>query len=288
MRIPIRTIILLFLILAGLPDRARADCDAIGVLSVVHDRYQTILQSKGDTRARAAARLYPFLSDIDTRQVGQDLDSKHDGERVVRVLNSARSLAEFVISGVTLSLVSIAPHTQNVTWLGDVLDQSDCPSAAPPKRQNPDSAKTKPMESRTKLPWGKFKSLAEETPYAPGILLLLGLVLLAVSGLVVLRTRSFRIRQLKRLPRYPVGFSVPVSYIDANGGQHAVSAKALDISLGGMKLGLPDAPKPGTSLNLALPFGAVSGSIIWSNAHYAGILFDKHLSPEGLAEIRQP
>ena len=54
----------------------------------------------------------------------------------------------------------------------------------------------------------------------------------------------------------------------------------LDVSAGGMKLAWPDAPPQGTAITASLPTGEKAGSVVWSNAHYAGVVFDQQLAQD--------
>ena len=281
-----RIFIVVLSILAA-SERARASCEAIGVLSVVHDRYQTILTKEGDKRSRAAARLYPYLAEVDTRRVARDLADKADAERTERVLNSARKLSEHVISGVTMSFFGLVPHTNNVTWLGELVSASDCPAIPAKNRKKYGSPAAGKPESENRTPWTRVEAFAQDTPYLAEFTLIFIVAAGSILGLILMRSRRFRIQRVKRLPRYPVDFLLPLSYTDDQGTAQSLTVSAIDLSLGGMKLGWANAPAENTALSLQLPQGEVPASVIWSNAHYAGVIFDSNITDDDLTRIRR-
>ena len=286
---PRHALIWAVLTLVAWPTLTLARCEAVGVLTVVHDRYQTIIQEKGDTRARAAARLYPYLARINARKLSHDLNMDIDRERMERVLNAAQKLAEYVVSGVTLSFVGLAPHSQNVDWLGNVVRDSDCPTTPAATAQaarllasggieSPDQD----TDSRSDHPEpsiGDPRSLLTA-------LLILAIVLLAAILIFLIKSRSLRIRRVKRLPRFTVGFPLSLTFADDTGNDQTLTVTAVDLSLGGMKIAWSDAAPDKTPLTLILPIGEVLASVIWSNAHYAGILFDRNISQDDLQVLR--
>ena len=61
--------------------------------------------------------------------------------------------------------------------------------------------------------------------------------------------------------------------------------KVADISLGGAKLAWHGAPANGTMVNLDLDGIAMVGEIVWSNAHFCGVEFERRLSDAELGNI---
>lgn len=117
--------------------------------------------------------------------------------------------------------------------------------------------------------------------------LLAALGLLALIGLVAVirKTRAFRIMQVERLPRHVTTVAVDVSISSPDAGPRAIRVTGQDVSAGGMKLSWQGAFPRGTTVTLRLPIGLKTGSIVWSNAHYAGIMFDQQLAPDELRRL---
>jgi len=105
-----------------------------------------------------------------------------------------------------------------------------------------------------------------------------GALLLLAVALLVLALFAYRWslrRHRRRAVRYSCHLQTHMELADA-----AHPAVILDISRLGCKLATSAAPCPGTRLSLGLGPQRVSGSVVWSNSHYAGVVFDKVL-PRG-------
>ena len=61
--------------------------------------------------------------------------------------------------------------------------------------------------------------------------------------------------------------------------------QVLDLSIGGMKIALKNAPEPGTSLTIDIDGRSFTASIAWRNDFYAGVLFDTPLTKPGLQDL---
>lgn len=266
-----------------LPTSAIAKCDAWRTLVVIHDNYRAILLETGTKRARAAARLYPLLADMDRSELATDLISGIDQDRWDKTLTSAENLAKGVISGLQLSEAGQAPHTNQVDWIAGIVRKSTCFKLLRNNDlENSNRAfwSQSPVLSQTKNEPRKRKAPNPGAPFPARIFLLAFLSMLAVGLIlrIILRSRQVRAHMVSRLPRSPVQIEFDVHHKDDAGRAIKQKVKALDISTGGMKLRVETPMTQGTQLELQLSFGDWAASVVWANAHYAGIMFDQMLS----------
>lgn len=78
----------------------------------------------------------------------------------------------------------------------------------------------------------------------------------------------------RRLPR--IELRIPVRF---QIGPRVIDAQVVDLSQGGLKIGLRTAIEPGTRLAIALAgFRPLGGSVRWSECGFAGLNFDEELS----------
>jgi len=105
---------------------------------------------------------------------------------------------------------------------------------------------------------------------------------------IVLKSHRVRAHLVSRLPRHPAQIEFDVHHKDDAGLAVKQRVKALDISTGGMKLRVETPMTQGTPLNLQLTLGEWTASVVWANAHYAGIMFDQMLSEAELERLTSP
>lgn len=276
-----------------LPTPTVANCDAVHTLAAIHDNYRAILQETGTNRARAAARLYPLLANTDLSELAVNLKTEIEQDRWIDTLNSAENLAKDVISGLQLSQAGQAPHTNQVDWIAGIVRKSPCFkilgntgfgtagqtgwSQSPMSPQaNKTPRKQKPANPSTPFPLRTFT------------LVFLSVLSLGLILRIILRSRQVRAHLVSRLPRKSVQIEFDIHHKDNAGLDVKQRVKALDISTGGMKLKVETSISQGTPLNLELALGDWTASVVWANAHYAGIMFDRMLSDAELTRLTNP
>ena len=200
-----------------------------------------------------------------------------DAERMNRIFSAAHRLSRDLITGQKPTMVGLAPHIENVDWLADTIAATGCVESfsSPQTVSAPPRTTSKATPPRTK----------GSNPMSLDIgLILAGLGGVALIALIIAfrKTRTYRIMQADRLPRHLTTISVKLSYETPMRGPQSIEVTGLDVSAGGMKLAWPEAPPRGTHLTMTLPVGERTASEVWSNAHYAGVVFDHQLEPDEL------
>lgn len=265
--------ILALLLLWLAPAAGRADpCSAAATLAALHDAYLALGEPDRETRHRAAiALLALILPDANADAIADglsDLDPPPDSARLIALLETAATAARDAVAN------DKAPSGPNrasgIDGLADMILRSGCTGAwgqgylVPP-------------------PAGDIDPLIRSDDSArSGKLLILSITLATLIAVAAIRrSRPFRRHGLRAQPRMAV--NLDASALLANGQCHPV--KVLDLSLGGMKITLRDAPPPGAALTIDFGTRAFPASIAWRNDFYAGILFDTELTRRGLEEI---
>ncbi len=233
-------------------------------------------------RDRAAAKLFSFVSSIDIIALSDELDIEVDTERLERVLGAIQQLSVYMISGVEVSMMGLAPHSANVHWLGQTIEQTGCLEefSAP---SGPIAVKGKaeaslPQNYSFPAPRRLAADIEERVSYTSGILSVAGAVFFGGIGYVLVKSRAFRRQRVQRMPRHLTSFPVVATAVADDGTEIRAPVTAHDISVGGMKIAWEEPPPKGAEVILALPIGEVSATIAWSNPYFAGMVFDKNLS----------
>ena len=261
----------------------RTGCEAAAELARIHDRYHAVVIDDPKLAARSAAQLLtalpgPLATALAARlaQGGTDVDA----ERLDRILVAAQSISRDIVMGRPAPMVARAPHRNNVAWLADIVRSTNCVARFPDVGDSEEEATGASLGSA-----GAFTStVAQERNLWP-LLSAAGIAALLAMLFVARKSRPYRIAEVQRLPRHFTTVAVDVSYETPARGPQGVRLTALDISAGGMKLAWENAPPLGTTLSVRLPQGQRGASVVWSNAWYAGIMFDQHLPEDELAPL---
>lgn len=288
--LPAVTLLALALFSAALPARPAAAasdkaCEAAETLARVHDRYHAVVQGTDDLRARSAAQLHGWLPTLNARGLANLLaegGTEVDADRLSRILDGARRLSRDLITGTPPTMVGLAPHIENVDWLAETVRASGCLSRFAEPEQA-DGAET--LSAGTAIGAGGEGQPLFGKLVLP-LLALLGLGAVAYAVHAIRKSRTYRVMQVARLPRHFTTAVVDVAYETPARGARKEKVTGLDISAGGMKLAWPEAPPRGTLLKIRTPLGERTASIVWSNAHYAGIMFDQVMTEDELDLMR--
>ena len=271
-----------------------ANCEAVIRLAQLYDAFYAITRETGDIRTRAAARLYPQLATLDVEEFAKELDAGFSEEKVAEALTTARILSREIIMDADLSPFRVLDSRDEAEFLAEFIERSRCLAGASGGNgggstssdpENDDSGEKK-LTFGPKSGSQGAKSLVDTSkPATMAILIGAGILALGASGFFAIRSRRMKIHMAERLPRHRIRLDFTAAYAGASGAAGSHSVTALDVSLGGMKLKVPEPLDNGTQMELSLPIGPVSATVIWSNAHYAGILFDERLEGTALSEI---
>lgn len=254
------------------PVAGHADtCAAVAILAQIHDSYIALFDVEERTRTDAAIALLALhLPEVDPARLDDELGDAFDFDtgRLQRILRDTLAAARTVAAKGNATLP--AEHAADTDWLADIVWDSGCEEA-----------------------WGSDGPARRPTPPPPSPLnqplnLALGLILLiagtvgAVFGARALRrSRVVRRQELRRQPRKPVSLAAIAAL--PNGESRDV--RVLDISLGGMRITLEEAPPQSSPLTLEIAEKRYAGTIAWKNDFYAGILLDIPLTDEGLRDL---
>lgn len=270
MRHLIRTSALLLSSIAPLPGHA-ATCDAVAVLAHIHDAYIALAAAEKETRETAAVALLALhLPDVDPARLKDELGDRValDEDRLAMILQDTLGAAQSMATSgkATLSPNSVA----DTEWLADIVWDSGCEAAwgsdGPARRPPPPPPSA--LGGALNLALGAALSVA-------------GVGGLIFGAVMVRRSPRFRRRELRQQPRKPV--SLHAVAILQNGDRHEV--RVLDLSLGGMRIMLEDAPPQSSPITLEIGDLAYPATIAWRNDFYAGILLDTPLTDAGLGKL---
>lgn len=255
-----------------LPTASQAEtCSAAATLAGVHDAYVALSSPDEQTRLTAAIALLALhLPEADPAKLNAELGEGFDVDemRLGHILETTLEIARTTLAGGSVHLPH--NHVDDTEWLADIVWDSGCETA-----------------------WGSDGPARRPPPPPPSFLdsplnlILAGLLLVTIAGgatagiLALRRSRLIRRRELRKQPRKPV--SLPAVAVLTTGDRQQV--KVLDLSLGGMRITLTDAPPQSSNITLELGDRTYAGSIAWSNDFYAGILLDESLTDTELQEL---
>lgn len=273
----------------SVPSPLWADCDAVLRLSALYDGFMAVTREKGDQQKRIAARLYPNIASANFSSLVADLNSGPLHNSLQLALEDARDLTRDVLTTSDMSAFRALDVADNMQVIATFITASDCP-AAKPGNERASAPGLGGKQGQTDLgPSSPSQAGANSSNTASASTL--GIVVvgttLAIGGLAtaIFRSRPAKIYRMKRLPRRSISLSIPASYETEENSTKNQDVVVMDISLGGMKLRMPDPMPDGAKVILKLPIRPVPGSVVWSTAHYAGIMFDDRLSDADLNKI---
>lgn len=254
------------------------------MLGGLHDAYRAMLIETGEERLLAARTLLVLAGDGGGRVFAAHLARagvKADVDRLSSVLTEARDLARDVLSG-GIPPPGVGRHSANTDWLGSLYLSTGCGGGG----LAPDGRLAAPdlggREGATASPAGAGERIVGLALLAGGVLA--GAAVAAVAAWRIGRTFFWRSRKVERQPRASVALDLDVSFSDGT-PPNWMRVRALDVSVGGMKLAWEGAPPVGSAVTLKLPFGERAGTVMWANAFYAGVMFADFLAEDELGRL---
>ncbi len=253
------------------------------MLGAFHNAYRATLTEQGAMRTQAATALLFIAGGQDSVAFARQVSRSGvyvSPERLDEALTDATQIATDALENRKVGDPDFR-HGLNVQWLADTFIASGCQnSVATTSRTNvqvaPAALARRELPSKTRLPEGSLLIVLV------GVLVAGALILFGAHKLY--NSFTMRRRRAERLPRVPIVLPIKVAYAFPDGEQREVDAKAVDISLGGMKLSWSKPPGPSTVITAHLLDAARPGQITWSNSFYAGIMFEKPLTDTELKE----
>ncbi len=251
------------------------------MLAHLHDSYRASIHETGMTRRRAAQTLLVVAGGKPQAFVRQARKSglKIERDRIEQVMQAATRVAQKALAGLPPPN-DLSQATSDIAWLADILSKANCINSVSVPVP---SAKTAPPDNP------KEDAFLEESFDKIVIVIAVAALGLVFAVFAYRRSRRYRQNVVQRMPRKPFSAELDLTFTDVRGDMRQAKVIAMDLSVGGMKLNWPqnDVP-PGTTVTVALPTGNRLGSVMWSNAHYAGIMFDEHLTSNDLKSIESP
>lgn len=253
--------------LCSAPFPGNADpCAAATSLAAIHDAYVALAKESGEIRQQAAVSLLALLLPAaDPAAIAADLADSRTPPDEARLRHILKDAAEIARAVATNDGDLHEDHVSNADWMAEIIVGTGC-HVTWTRGQTADVT-TAENASRT-------GSLQEAFWKDPAIFAGIAALLAAVAALR--RSRPFRRRKLPRLPRTPVRLQATATL--ANGHQEKV--EVFDISRGGMKVALRNAPRTGAPVSLRIGHFTLPASVAWRNNFYAGLLFDAQLSKD--------
>lgn len=281
---------------ALLPAKSMA-CDRAPELKALHDAFRAIESpTNASERRRAAQTLAETIRQTDVLGLASRLNADGipvDTARLARDFSHGADIAHATLTGADLAgSLQSARHAERTAHAAGVLRRAGCSQNLEPKSAIDISQAGNGMADDGDV----VRSEAPGRPMSDGlslplqtVLLLAGLLGLAgISFWLWRRSLRFRAAQVDRLPRHPVHVIVGVEFEDPL--LPPATATSVDISLGGMKLSNSDKLPPGTRLlvdtGIEGPAQTIGATVVWSNPHYCGIVFDQMLSEDDIILIQ--
>ncbi len=286
------TLALIFLCFLTSGVKADDRCTGPMMLSRYHDAYLSLISETGQTQRNSAKALLVIVGDKNAKAMARQIQKSGqsiDEDRLLATMEDASEFAQLTLSGMPPSSGNIFQHSQNVDWLGDVYTRTGCleymASLAAAARREWEKAEAERIAA--KAPKTKQEELLTFFGMFFGTVGLVGGTAYGVTA--YRKSHGFRKKSVERMPRRPIKINMKVMYTNPDGDMQEAVVSALDISVGGMKVDWPDNnAQQGTTITLLeTPIGQRMASVMWSNAYYAGIMFNDVLSKRELAIIEE-
>ena len=271
-------VILTFLWFIFAATSAQAFCGGSAMLAQLHDAYRAMIKEDPPVRLRAAQTLLVITggnAKALARQVAKS-GLKVDPERLDTVMQNGSSLAYQILTRAGLP-ADLAVPENDVSWLNSLISHSDCGNTLRYAAADTSySSGTQAQEEKN--PYGLYDL---EMLFASTALV--GVVF----GMIRYKKSHDRRRRIvQRMPRKTISAEFEIMFTNPEGDMAQSKAKALDISIGGMKLDWPNNNvSKGSALTIHLPMGPRLATIMWANTFYAGIMFEEFLSSEDIKSI---
>ncbi|NNE86652.1 MAG: hypothetical protein HKN27_01130 [Silicimonas sp.] len=274
-------------VLLAHPCQAVADCGRLLPLVQIHDAYRAMISAPTDQRPNAAdmlSRSIPQLSATYFTKAFQSLGLETDEVRLSTLMLDAYLLAAQMNTG-SVRLSHTQSHEANLSWLMSEIVRSGCFT----KEMQPDgngAGLYEPLRGPLPLTTSPVSIAADNMTFTKGafdwriLIMVLAIIAVATLAALVYRSRPARIARVERLPRENIALLAKAQH---DGIEKSVVL--LDISVGGAKIEWENPPDPSENVVIDLPVGAKPASIVWSNAFFAGLLFDERLTAEEFEDI---
>lgn len=265
---------------------AHAKCHGAVILGGLHDAYLAALTKTGATQIQGATTLLVILGGSSASSLARLVATSGvtvDTDKLEQSMEDANQLALQVLANEQLPNDTFH-HSLNIDWLGDTFLRTGCMNSDITGQQIGNQPQTADAESST------VQVIVAAARRHPILTLVIGLCTVLCTGVGLHRFRqshTFKKGRAERHPRMPISIKINLTSINEDGDTKQTSVTGIDVSIGGMKLEWPDPAPVGTNLKLILPIGVRLATVAWSNAYFAGIIFDDLLSQSDLDTLQQ-
>ena len=257
-----------------------AQCTQLAPLARFHDAYRQVLSAPHASDPRLAYTLMAYATLTKKTFLESPSTEPLDiGDRKLeRILRDANNLANSALSEIQTGEVP-SVHEENVARIGRLLLGSGCFGTG----QQDQSLSTVVFDPSA-IGGRKDKVSTSRFPIQFGNLLSILAVLILAATTVFLASRSafFRRKAAERMPRFQFSTTVRLTYSDSEGQRKTLLLDAVNISSGGIQLKWPSSCPSGTSVELAFLDTQRKANVVWSNNHFAGLVFENVLSDDEL------
>jgi len=299
-----------FSLMLGSPVAAGTSCDAERLLAAVGVSYEQLIGEDKEDRLRGAYHLKslvpslhpgwlamqlkgdsaiePELLGLYLMQIEAHSDAAIDGITFVPLQNDGLAFLERIANGPCGSETSESLNLLAAAGAGQAnTGQADTGQAGAGTNSDTGSGNGKPALGQGDGISALAAMLIE--PNKGAILRWLVIAGGVVGGafganFLFRSTAFFRQGREKRHPRKPFTAQFGVRL-----GDEEAQASGVDISVRGMKFALnleeDQTPELGLPMKLLLPIGELGATLVWSNAHFAGVVFDRRLEDSEFASL---
>lgn len=265
------------------PLSASARCAGAVAFGTLHDAYLATLTGSAETQNRSARTVLVTIGGTSVERIAKGLQRagvEVDLPRLGNALRDAETLATRTLEGQRSDQDDTFHHSQNVTWLAKLFLSTGC-AYSPKTASAVPSYATPPSTAKPDVSYGS-RSTTISWIWPVG----LGAIVTVLTGYKASRSMMMRRRQMERMPRFPISLPLNVTFTDTEGEMQQTDVEALDISQGGFKLKWDDAPPPGILVTLDLLGRQRMATVAWSNAYFAGIIFETALNKTELRALK--
>ena len=234
----------------ALSSAASADCGTMQPLVFIHDAYRAMLSDQTSIQASAATQIthdFPVYPTVYFVRAFQSLKLGIEFARLDSILLDGYLLANRILGGARIDLVTQAKHKLNVDWLSGELARTGCFRETSTGKGSL-SAGLMRSKAFTGALAASLKSRVSKAYIDQRIIL--GAVVAVVAGIgayAIYMSRTARIARVGRMPRETI--ALPVKVTHTNSQDRVI---LLDLSLGGAKVEWEDPPAPGEAITVEL------------------------------------
>ena len=248
--------------------------------------YQTTLNGDPKQQRRAAKTVLVIAGQQSGDRLAAQIAHSGAGVDILRlsdILSDALDLATASLSDVPSEEPDFR-HAMNVAWLAELYAASHCRNSDAHASLTPAGDAEARAHLRAPGIGGDMLAARASTVAMAGLALLAAG---AIGGYVVVRAPPMRKRQVERQPRFPISLRLDLTFTTPEGELKEAWGEALDISQGGLKIRWDDPPPPDTLTSLTLLGITRLSRIVWSNHHFAGLMFEVGLTKAELKSLKE-